>query len=138
MSVGVASRALRSGAGDGLAGPRSHGGRHRRAHVVGQHRVAVGVLEGALDDGDALGVDVARAAAAGLVGDRDGAARRHAAHAVPEAQRGSVVLVDGDDEVPVVGPRVEEAVDLGERALRRRHDGRVVEVRREVEVQLEV
>ena len=102
------------------------------------HRVAVGVFEGALDDGDALGVDVARAAAAGLVGDRDGAARWHAAHAVAEAQRRAVVLVDGDHEVPVVRARVEEAIDLGERTLRRRHNGRVVEVRAEVEMQLEV
>jgi hypothetical protein len=85
-----------------------------------------------------FGVDVARAAAAGLVGDRDGAARWHAAHAVAEAQRRAVVLVDGDHEVPVVRARVEETADLGERTLRRRDDGRVVEVRGEVEMQLEV
>jgi hypothetical protein len=40
--------------------------------------------------------------------------------------------------VPVVRARVEEAIDLGERTLRRRHNGRVVEVRAEVEMQLEV
>ena len=88
--------------------------------------------------GDALGVDVARAAAAGLVGDRDGAARWHTAHAVAEAQRRAVVLVDGDHEVPSFGRESRKLSTSVNPPCARRDDGRVVEVRGEVEMQLEV
>ena len=105
----------------------------RRCRVLDRHvdRIPERIGKGPLEDDDALGIDVALGAAAGLVAHADRASRDRALQPVPEAHRGAVVLVHEHEEVAVAGPGVEKALDLGEGAVARRDFGRAIQERRE-------